>query len=119
MTIPTPTAPLNDQQIREHQSELLALLDDLVDMDLPPVTWTIPAGGHPCQLYGRVGSPISTAELDTEQVETWAKFLGAPIVGKDRRSYTEIYVRGLYANVPVEIWAYVTKAAAVMPEAEG
>lgn len=111
MTTPTPTAPLNDQQIREHQGELLSILDDLIDMDLPPATWTIPAGGHPCQLYGRVGSPISGAELDTEQVNTWAKFLGAPTIDKDRRGYTEIYVRGVYAKVPIEIWAYITKPA--------
>lgn len=111
-----PALPMTDEQIRQRQSEAVALLDELLAVALPPAHWRISpvsfgATDNP-RLAGQISSYERPEHSVREDLAAWAKFFGTGIEEERERRYTAAYVRVDHGDVQIEIWARVDKEPA-------
>lgn len=114
MTNPIQTVTRQDaaepRSVRERQAHVVALLDELLAADLPPLEWIV-SNVRPDRLSGLVSTfERSRAEV-LEDLEEWANYLGRPITETPRLDGdVTVMVTEVRDGITVDIWSLVDVA---------
>lgn len=98
--------PLTDQQIREHQAEVVSVLDELLALPLPLADWHVSCI-YLRELAGQIPSSLRDVAEVRDDLAAWAKYLGAEIQERRRRRYTEASVCTMRDGITVRVWAHI------------